>query len=330
MRAKKNRDLIIFLILIPVFIWVAFFISSRMENKLPDYSTANKSSMGLSIFFESLKELKFPVEKTLKPVTSQDTNSIQIVVPGGNFDINSNEIKAWLNKGGILVHLAAQNLHFIEYDTLPEIKGKLMFYKYGRGMVIGADASKITNKALMENTDEAYELVSEIGNQGDKKVYFNESHLFSTEISKTLWDYIPLWGRFIIFQLALCLAAFFYYKGKRFGKPVMLYDEVERSENEYLYSASSLYRQSKGYDLMALNYYKNLLKELGSTNEEWIKLWEAESIPELNKAKLVYKFMNDINPKKKQKEYMQIVSIIEQLTSILKRRRDSYWKVLKK
>jgi hypothetical protein len=94
MKARRSRDLIILLILIPIFLWAAFYISSKMENRIPAYSVINKSSMGYSVFYESLRELGLPVERTLKPVASQDTNSVQIVVPGGSFDINSEETKA--------------------------------------------------------------------------------------------------------------------------------------------------------------------------------------------------------------------------------------------
>jgi hypothetical protein len=330
MKARRSRDLIIFLILIPIFLWAAFYISGRIENKLPAYSVINKSSMGYSVFYESLRELKLPVERSLKPVASQDTNSIQIVVPGGSFDINSEETKAWLNKGGILVHLATENFRLLEFVAKPEIKDKLIIYKYGKGMVIGYDAFAATNKQLMSKTDNAYELLTEIGKQGNKKIYFNEAHLFEAETNKTLWDYVPLWIRFIIFQLIMSLAAFFYYKGKRFGKPIALYEEVERNENEYLYSASSLYRQAKAYDLMAENYYSNLLRELKADEEDWLEQWEREQLPELNKAKQVHTFMKDMKGKKKPKDYIKIVSYIEQLTNMLKKRSDSYWKALKK
>ncbi len=330
MRARRSRDLIIFLILIPIFLWAAFYISSRMENKLPAYSVINKSSMGYSVFYESLGELKFPVERSLQSLVSQDTNSIQVIVPGGSFDINSEETKAWVNNGGVLVHLAPENFRLLEFVTQPELKDKLMIYKYGRGMVIGYDAFAATNKQLMIKTDDAYELLAEISKHGNKKIYFNEAHLFVASMTKTLWDYVPLWIRFMIFQFTMSLVAFFYYKGKRFGKPTALYEEVERNENEYLYSASSLYRQSKGYDLMAENYYSNLLRELKSSEEDWLEQWEREQLPELSKAKQVHTFMKDIKKKKKPKEYIKIVSYIEQLTNTLKKRRDSYWKALRK
>jgi hypothetical protein len=330
MKAKRSRDLIIFFMLIPVFLWAAFFVSSRMENRLPAYSVINKSSLGYSVFYEALRELNLPIERNLKAVTEQDLESIQIVAAGGNLDLNGETLKTWLNRGGTLVHLAPENFRVIEFDLKPEIKGREVIYKYGKGKVIGYDAFQLTNRKLMESTDGAYELLSEIGNQGKKKIYINETHLYAAAENKTLWDYVPMWLRLLIFQFVLSLTAFFYYKGKRFGKPIALYEEVERTENEYLYSASSLYRQAKTYDLMAENYYNKLLRELKSNKDEWLEEWERHGFNELNKAKQVYDFMKDIKSKKKAKDYIRIISTIEELTRILSKRRDSYWKALRK
>lgn len=330
MKLKKSRDLIIFLILIPVFLLGAFYISSRREGGMPTYSVINKSSTGCSVFYETLKSLSIPVERTIKPVDKQDTNSVQIVAAGGSLDINSDEIKRWIKDGGALVHLSSGNLHLIDYGLPPEVKGRYSLYRFGKGLVITTDINSITNKAIMADSNEAYELLREVSSYQKKKIYFNEEHLFSAASNKNLWDYIPMWGKFLVYQFVLILVAFFYLKGKRFGKPVTLYEEVERTENEYLYSASALYRQAKCYDLILENYYNKLLKDLNSNHENWLEIWQREKLPLQNQARKVYDFMGSKNRKKKQKEYLQIASIIEKLNSTLMKRRDSYWKTLKK
>lgn len=329
MRYKKNYEFISFLILIPIFLFGAFYISSRRENNLPLYSIENKSSSGCSIFYEALRDLKLPVERSIKDIQEQDVNNIQLVVPGGDFDINSNEVKDWVKRGGVLVSLSSGNLQFIDYGLLPRVKGKLTLYNYGKGTIIAADINNITNKTLMDNTDGAYELISEMGSYNKEKIVFNETNLFIQNNSKNIWDYMPLWAKFVVYQLILVLAAYFYSKGRRLGKAIPFYEEVERTENEYLYSASSLYRQAKCYDIILDNYYKKLLYELNSNHESLIELWEKESLPSLDEAKKVYEFVS-IKKKRKPKEYIQIIALIERLTNIIKQRRDLYWKVLKK
>ena len=330
MKKKVNIDLILFILIIPLFLLLAFYITTRIEKKLPPYSVANKSRMGYSVFYEALKELNYPVERTLKQVDEYQTNSVQIIPPGGKFDINKDDVKKWVEKGGILVYLTPETVDYIEYATSVKATGDIKLYTYNKGRIINADADFMTNKTLLNDTSKAYELLKEISKLSYEKLYFNESYLFSPASTKSLWDTTPMGIKYIIYQMLIALGAFFYYKGKRFGKTIPLHAEVERSENEYLYSAASLYRQAKCLDLMVDNYYKNFLKGFKNNEEDWLEYWEKEKLPSLHQAKKVYEFMKYKKTKPKAKEYIQIVTVIEYLNKILDKRRDSHWKTLKK
>lgn len=328
MKSKISSDIIILIILIPVFLYMAFFFSSR-ANMLPKYSVINKSSNGCSVFFEALKELKMPVERTVKPVESIETNSVQILVQGGELDINGEEIKDWVDKGGTVVYLTEDNIPVVGYGLLPKIKGNISVYNHEKGKIIEVEASYFTNKTLTENTSDAYKLLEELDNYNFNKIYFNEAYLYSGQ-NNSLWDYVPVEVKFIIYQLVLTLFALFYFKGKHFGKLIPLYEELERSENEYLYSAASLYRQAKCWDLMLDNYYKEFLSILNCHEHNWLEYWKKEELPSYKKAERLYEFINSSKNKIKPKEYLQIVTIIEQLNRILIIRREQYWKTLKK
>jgi hypothetical protein len=330
MKRKTDKELMWFVVLIPLFLWGSFYILSRMDNKLPDYSTVNKSNMGCSVFFETLKELKYPIDKTIEPVDSCDVGDIQIVTEGDKFDVNSEEIKSWVQAGGILIYLTNGRFNFIDYGKSPEVKSNIILYKYNKGMVINAEVSDVTNKMLTKKTSNAYELLKEIDSHPYKKIYFNEAHLYSVTDEKSLWDYIPIELKYIIYQLIIVIMAFFYYKGKRFGKIVPLYEEVERIENEYLYSAAALYRVAKCSDLILDNYYKDFLKQMNRTDENWLEYWKQQKLPSENKAKKIYEFMHRKNKKSAVKEYVQMVTILEQLSCIVKKRRDEHWKILKR
>lgn len=334
MKKKISKELIAFIIIIPVFLLVSFYLSTISDNKLPSYSTINKSNMGSSVFYEALKEFNYPVERTLKSVDSFDTDSIQIVADIGGFNINDESIKSWVTKGGVLVHLTSGNLHMLDYGRADKKEGNITLYHYGKGLIIASDAIFISNRQLLKNKEGAYELLKEIDGNVYKKIYFNEAHLYADQNKKSLWSFIPREVKIIIYQLLLALAALLYYKGKRFGKIVPLYEEEERYENEYLYSAASLYKQARCYDLIAENYYKELLRRLNCSHEEFIDYWEKESISHINKARKVYNFMDKVykspRTKPKTKEYVQMIATIDQLTGIVKKRRDSYWKALKK
>lgn len=330
MKKSINRDLIIFIILIPLFLLSSFYVSSRMEGTLPTYSVINKSRQGYSVFYEALKNLKYSVDRSLTPIESHAINSVQIAAEGNGLNIEDKEIKNWVQKGGTLIFLTNSPLDSVIDQLAPEVKGSFIKYKDGKGEIITYSASHFTNKSLTENTSGAYELLKEMEGYEDKNIYFNESHLYGASSKQGLWDFIPLEIKFILYQLLIVTAAFFYYKGRRFGKPVPLYEEEERNENEYLYSAAALYRQAKCWDLMLQNYYNVFLKELKSPDENWIDYWKQAGLPSINKAQRVYEFMHNSQVKRKPKDFMQIVTLLEQLTNILKKRRELYWKTLKR
>lgn len=330
MKKKVSRDLIIFIILIPVFLWSAFQISSRLGGNLPKYSVLNKSKTGLSVFYDTLGSLKYPIGRSLKALTLENEAAVQIAAQGGDFDVNDEEVKAWVEGGGILIYLANEKYPNIKYLGTLDIKGSLMQYKFSRGMLIVAYAENLTNVKLTKDTKYAYELFQVIHDHKDRKIYFNEAHLYSASGSKSLWDAIPVELKYIIYQLLFVIAAYIYYRGKGFGKPVPLYEEVERGENEYLYSAAVLYKAAGAWDIMLDNYYKSFLNKINSSNEDWLEYWEREKLPSIDKAKEVYDFINGNKGRVKTKEYIHMVSLLERLSQIFEKRRETYWKILRK
>ncbi|MBU3191981.1 hypothetical protein K9O30_21270 [Clostridium bowmanii] len=330
MKKKTNKDLFLFILIIPLFLFLSLYISTRMEKNLPPFSVVNKSKMGYSVFYQSLNKLNYPVERTLKQLIRCKTNSVQLIPPGGKFNINDQEVKQWVEKGGVLVYITPETSESIKYATSIDAKGNIKLYTYGKGRIINADADFMTNKTLLKDTTNTYDLIKEIDNYSYDKLYFNESYLFSSATTKSIWDAIPIRFKYIIYQILIVLIAFFYYKGKQFGKAMPFHEEVERSENEYLYSAASLYRQAKCWDLMVDNYYKNFLKGFVGKEEEWLEYWEKEKIPSLNQAKSVFEFMKKRKNKIKVKEYIHVVTMIEHLNKILDKRSGLHWKTLKK
>lgn len=329
MKKKNNKDLMLFIIIIPVFLFLAFYILPRMDKNIPQYSVINISNPGYSVFYESLKKLNYPVERTLTQLTEVQPDSVQIISSGGVFDINNQDIMKWVERGGILVYLTPETAPLIKYATSVGTNDNIKLYTYHKGSIINADADFLTNKTLMKDTSKAYKLLKEISKRAYKKLYFNESYMFPSDTTKSLWEVTPTEVKYIIYQMLIVLAALFYYKGKRFGKIMPLYEEVEREENEYLYSAASLYREAKCLDLMANSYYQNFLKGFKGTSEDWLEYWEAEELPSLHQARRVYEFMKYKKTKTKAKEYIKIITIIEYLNNIVDKRRDLHWKTLK-
>ncbi|MBX4261928.1 hypothetical protein KTC96_09395 [Clostridium estertheticum] len=103
MKKKNNIELILFIISIPLLLFLSFYFSNTIENRTPPYSVVNKSKMGYSVFYESLSKLNYPASRTLKQVGEHQTNTIQLISSGGKFNINDQEVKKWVGNGGMLV-----------------------------------------------------------------------------------------------------------------------------------------------------------------------------------------------------------------------------------
>lgn len=314
MKKKANRDLIILIILIPVFLIGAFYISSRAENVLPAYSVANKSGNGYSIFFEALEELGYPVSRTLAPADEAGTDAVQIVVENPGFDVNDEQLKAWVGDGGNLVYLVTDDFMPVLYGLQPAASGDLRIYSCGEGKIIRAEAPGLSNSALARDTGAAYALLEEIDGLQANRIDFNEASMFAGMEQKSLWSQTPVEIKFIFYQLLLFLAGWFYYKSKRFGKPVPLYEEAERSENEYLYSVASLYRHAGCYDLLLEDYYRHFLLQLRCTHDNWLDFWKRENLPKADVAQAVFDFMHRPADKTGRKKYTRIITMLEQLS----------------
>lgn len=330
LKKRVSRDLIIFIILIPLFLWGSFELSNRLGGGLPNYSIKNKSKNGLSVFYETLGELNLKAERSMKVLASENKDTVQIAAEGGSFDVNDEEVKSWIKGGGTLIYLGDGESSALDYKAAAEVRQGMRSFKYGSGKVIVANAVNLTNIKLIKDTEYAYRLFEVIFDYGDRGIYFNEAHLYSDTGGNSLWYAIPVEIKFVIYQLLLVLAAFIYYRGKGFGRPVSLYEEVERSENEYLYSAAALYRAAGAWDIMLNNYYRSFLNVIPSDVENWLEYWEREKLPSLDKAKEVYDFINRKVKRAKAKEYIHVVGTLEKLIKILEKRREVYWKTVKK
>ncbi len=328
---SKNREFIVLVILIPIILYGAFFISTKMNSQFPAYSVLNKSHLGTSVFYEALINLGYPVERTENPVQSFSTDSIQIVADAnfGRFDIYNDDLNEWVKKGGILVYLTPAKLYFNLDDLIPEYKGEIEVYEIEEGYIIVSDVTDITNKTLIKETNKAYKLLELIDEYNYDKLYFNETHLYTGMSKMSLWDFTPLGVKFILYQILITLFAYFYFKGRRFGKPIPYIEEKERVENEYLYSAAALYRQAGSWDLILENYYHDFLKEIAYSEDDWLEYWKGENLPSLSTAKKVYQYMNNKDENIKEKGAIQIINSLEKLKYHLQKRSEKHWKRLK-
>lgn len=349
MKTKGKRNFIIILILFPIFLWLTLTFTNDNENAFKPYSIFNNGEKGVSVIYKSLSELGYTSSLILTEVDSQDIGTAQIVIETERpykLDLNSGNIKNWISDGGTLIYLVpywdslvvnyGSEIDSYASKELEEAKA----YSYNKGLLIMGDPIILINKTLTNNTDGAYWLVGQLDNMGVDNISFNEYYHYFEGHKPSLWRDIPAGIKFAIYQAILVLIIVIYYYGKRFGKVVPLYEEIERTENEYIYSAASLFKKGELREDVILNLYDNFLSSFEdstghkNTNNEisWVNLWEKEKLPDVNKAKKLYNFVEAIKTGKKisSKEMLEIVDIIEYLKKIIDKGREVHWRELKR
>lgn len=351
LKKSNKRDILIFIFLIPLLLLLSLNFSAEENDKIIPYSILNKGSEGISVMYEAMEKLNYPVNLILEEIENQNYDRVQVVIISKineGFDINSKEIKNWIGEGGKLVYLD-ENWRNIEVNYGKRIDGfysgnnkRAEVISHGRGAFLMGDSKLISNKTLTKDTEGAYWILEKIDQWDYKNIEFNEFYKYGIGKKRSLWQDIPRGIKLLLYQLTLLIMAIIFYKGKRFGKPVPLYEEVERTENEYIFSAASLYRQSGCWQVVLENYYKDFLIELErvfgknqDVGQNWLELWQRENLPRTNRAKELYYFINhEMDDTKVQgrrgKKYLDKIFLIEQLKKILIRRRENRWKILKR
>ncbi|MFW6238010.1 MAG: DUF4350 domain-containing protein [Bacillota bacterium] len=310
----KNK-LIVVLVILAVVLGVLFLWQSGTY--YPSYSVYNRSENGLSIFYETLQELDYSVERTLKPASEVPRGTVQIIAGLREEDIPLE----WVRSGGTVICLTPGGDNYVsvyldeevEERVEPESRGEYNIYKIGEGRVISGSSGLITNIRLIEDTEEAYNLLEMVSEHETEGIYFNERHFFSGETGETFWDIVPRPLKYVFYQLLLVLAAYLFYRGKRLGKPRPLVEEEERLYNEYLFAAADLYREAGSTDLMVENYYRSFLDEIGYGHENWLQYWRRKKLPGYDTAERVYSFMESVTGQPDPGKSMRIVKMIDKL-----------------
>jgi hypothetical protein len=343
MKVQKKIDLWMIAAGLPVlFILIVFFLG-MMKEAHPSYTIFNKSYKGISIFYETMQRLNYPIKVGHNPVEKMDTKDIQIVIePMWRYEQTphySNMIQ-WAKQGGKLIVLTNNQQVFDTEITENEMESTDSFsvYPVGKGVILLGTPEMVTNETLLESNEDAYQILQHMDNVTYRNIYFNEYyHGYGFE-QQSLWKDMPLSVKMIIYQGCIVILFILFYKGRRFGRVEPYFEEVERSENEFLKAVSSLYREAGFWEVIGQNYYMNLLVEMEKTfgvtkevrDKDWINLWKQYDLPSEQKAKEVFRFMNEEiiikNKKQKAKQFAYYIHRMEQLKKILRKRRESLWK----
>lgn len=329
MKNKSNKATFALLMSGLFFLGIALLMSYFIKDLTPKYSVKNIKDDGCSIYFGALERLEDTKVKSDVPVEYYDYDTLQVVTAKSKFNIYSEEVKTWIKEGGQLVYLVDSVFTEIDYGNLEEENGFITQYSYGKGKIITCPIKYVVNSRIISDRDVAYALFCQIHTLDYELIVFNEYYLFVLPKEEGLWDVIPFDIKLILYQIAIIIGAFFFYKGKRFGKTIPLYEETERSKNEYLYAVANLYRHTKCWDLAIDSYYHYLLDKVSKVdyiNKDLCDYWEKLELPHIQKVTEVMEFMKLKDQKHSEKKYIKIITTLEELIEIVDTRSELYWK----
>ena len=304
----------------------------------PSYTTFSTRGDGIALLYDTLKIMGYPVGKyTMLLDQQRPINNIQIIIaPDYRYASASHYegICDWVIQGGTLLYFDESYgsfPYYVEANSeliiIERIEGGVL-YNLGLGKLFIGEADYITNIGLIEGGD-AYgqQIANMLSNLDYNKIYFNEAyHGYGTD--KGLFESLPPGIRLFCLQLILLAIAVIIYFGKRFGRIIPYYEEVEREENEYVFTLTNLY-MSIGLGSAAIDVYdKKFKKACGNyfrnsaalEFSEILILWKNENLRDMDKLEYIARtYEQTLNTKRpnQRREFMKIISYYKELIHIV-------------
>lgn len=248
---KNNRLILLVIVLLALFVGLSWGANRQMSGvRQPDFTTFSNNEYGVSLLFDTLRHMHYPVGILFRPVeeTAGLNDAVFIIQPNNpRPDAQmADDILSWVRQGGRLIYLDNNQPSIIDRVLRDEYYtsfGTLRWYRFGMGQVITGRADTIFNISLLEGSIYGEGIYYILANWEPDRIYFAEFyHGFHS--AGGFFGQLPLWLRLIVFQTVILAIALVWHLGKRFGKPIPLYEEIEREENEQVLVLARLYKQA--------------------------------------------------------------------------------------
>jgi hypothetical protein len=150
----------------------------------------------------------------------------------------------------------------------------------GEGKVVILTQPDLFTNRLIGQADNLILFLNILRLYGQEGIWFNE-YVHGYAWGETTTD-VLIWPlRLVILQLLLGALLLFIYWGKRFGRPVPLFSEVNEISGEYVSSLANIYRQGRArhliLDSISQSFKSELARYLGvranSTNKELVSFF---------------------------------------------------------
>lgn len=271
----KIKNYVIYSIIATLLLLTGLYVyAEKTAVKYPDYSTYSSKQMGLKALYLLAEATGYDVyryEGTARFIP--DGVFLIIVRPELNRfsdNLERKYLKEWIERGNTMIFIndnSKQDIYGIseftgispnvlnsdKYSTVYGVKkGKIAYFE---------NSDNYTNLGL-KKVNPGIAFIKLLDASGIKGVYFNEYyHGFGKE-GVSLWNLFGQAGTLITIQFFGGLFILLFYKWRRFGKPVTVFDIEKRKENENLYALSNIYIKSNANSIVFENYFKDFKKQL--------------------------------------------------------------------
>lgn len=217
----------------------------------PDYSSFSTETDGAGLLYDTLHRMGYPVSRTYQPIdTHASVNDVYLVIMPDDPTPDETALDAmlaWVRRGGRMIFLDAYfpspmdeqlaDSEVYDYENLSH-------YYYGLGEVITGVANDFANENLMHNSFYGSMITYSLELWNADHIYFAE-YYHGYRAVDNLFARLPQAAKLCAYQLLLAAAALIVAKGKRWGKPIPLYEETERTGDEYARALARLYYKTK-------------------------------------------------------------------------------------
>lgn len=346
MKRKRTFTFKKLLFYIFVILAVGFYIFTKLlsPNKTPN-SFKNAGYLGNALYYDTLKELDYNVSYELSPIKPHPQEALVVLNVASAAEelteVDYQLIFDYVRAGGQMLVLFLDTTMGDQHTPPPEsfkpIVDELVGQPFDKwvcgteGVLMYGSNEILGNISLSMDREVAYRTLQMLHPYMDQEgIVFNEYYLYVTQGGKrSLWKEMPQGVKVTLIQLLIACLWFIAYKGKRFGAPLKLYEEVEPDENQYAKAVGSLYYGAGHWEVLLDAYYQHLLNRIYRKyllymdvgEENWIAAFETANDKAYKSAKKVLHFMNayhagelkNLSKRKTRKRMKEILIAIQNL-----------------
>ncbi|GHU51148.1 hypothetical protein AGMMS49975_03710 [Clostridia bacterium] len=255
---KATRGAVLGVLIILFFSLAAFVMSTlHLTPQTADYTTFSTNDKGASVIYDTLRKIYDTSINYQKLQDTKQNNNLQIVIePFGDYtsDNDYEQIYEFAKNGGNVICFYEE--HRVENELLKRVYGaevvdtigETEILRYGGGLIAFAPAADVLNINLAGGRRSAGRLVDKMAEEtGTGYIKINEAY-HGYLVEPNIWDVTPQNIKNAAYQICIVVLLVVIRFGKRFGRAVPYYEEIERQENEYLLALANIYnRAGNGY-----------------------------------------------------------------------------------